>query len=72
MSKIDTSNWGEFHLYDIFEISMGNKFDKNKMKQLNPKINFVGRGSVNNGVVCEVDIVYDKMTTLLYHIKKVI
>lgn len=68
--KIDTSKWGEFHLYDIFEISMGNKFDKNKMKQLNPKINFVGRGSVNNGVVYEVDIVYDKNDNIIVPYKK--
>lgn len=68
--KIDTSKWGEFHLYDIFEISMGNKFDKNKMKQLNPKINFVGRGAVNNGVVCEVDSVYDKNDNIIVPYKK--
>ena len=57
MNKIDTSNWKEFHLYDIFDISMGNKFDKSKMSNFNPKVNFVGRSSLNNGVSTKVDFV---------------
>lgn len=60
VTKIDISDWKPFHLYDIFDISMGNKFDKSKMSDLEPKINFVGRSALNNGVACQVDIVTDK------------
>ena len=55
--KIDVSEWKPFHLYDIFEISMGNKFDRSKMTQNNQAINFVGRSALNNGVACVVDFV---------------
>lgn len=56
---IDVCKWNKFHLYDIFEISMGNKFDRSKMRQVNPSVNFVGRSGINNGVACEVDLVKD-------------
>lgn len=58
-TAIDVHEWGKFHLYDIFEISMGNKFDRSKMQQVNPSINFVGRSGIDNGVACKVDLVKD-------------
>ena len=58
--KIDVSGWGEFHLYDLFDISMGNKFDKSKMNTFEDDVNFVGRSALNNGVVCSVSFVKDK------------
>lgn len=64
-SKIDVSNWLPFHLYDIFHITMGNKFDKGKMNEINPKVDFVGRSGVNNGVTCCVDYVYDEKGNLV-------
>lgn len=55
--KIDLCErkWSEFHLYDLFEIDSGNKFDKSKMTAFYPTINFVGRSSENNGVTGFVD-----------------
>ncbi len=52
MVKIDTSSWGEFHLYDphMFLIDMGNKFDRVKMNPAVDEVNFVGRTAQNNGV----------------------
>lgn len=47
--------WLEFHLYDLFEIDSGNKFDKSKMTNFLPTVNFVGRSSQNNGVTACVD-----------------
>ena len=47
--KLDTNTWRAFHLYDIFQIDMGNKFDRGKMPFGN-EVNFVGRTGVNNGV----------------------
>ena len=58
--KIDTMEWGEFHLYDIFSISMGNKFDRSKMCEVDKGINFVGRSALTNGVACTVTSVEDK------------
>lgn len=58
--KIDTMEWGELHLYDIFSISMGNKFDRSKMCEVNEGINFVGRSALTNGVACAVTSVEDK------------
>lgn len=58
--KVDTREWGEFHLYDIFCISMGNKFDRSKMCEVDEGINFVGRSAMTNGVACAVTPVEDK------------
>lgn len=58
-NKIDITEWGEFHLYDIFDINSGSKMDKIAMKFDNPTINFVGRSGVNNGVTAVVDEVED-------------
>lgn len=46
---LDTSGWKAFHLYDIFDIDMGNKFDRGKMP-VGDAVNFVGRTGSNNGV----------------------
>lgn len=58
--KVDKREWGEFHLYDIFSISMGNKFDRSKMCEVDEGINFVGRSALTNGVACAVTSVEDK------------
>ena len=46
---LDTSVWRAFHLYDVFQIDMGNKFDRGKMP-FGDAVNFVGRTGVNNGM----------------------
>ena len=53
--NIDTDKWQEFHLYDLFTIDSGNKFDRSKMTVGAPTVNFVGRSSENNGVTAYVD-----------------
>lgn len=55
--KLNTEKWEEFKLKDLFEIKMGNKFDKNKMSMDNPTVNFVTRIGYNNGVDEKVDLV---------------
>lgn len=42
-------------LTELFEITMGNKLDMNKMTFDAPEVNFVGRSSSNNGVAAKVD-----------------
>jgi hypothetical protein len=61
VGKIDTTNWGEFNLYDerLFTIDSGNKFDRSKMTVRNPTINFVGRTAQNNGINAVVDELND-------------
>lgn len=61
---IDTSAWKEFHLYDIFDIDMGNKMDKGKMPD--GDIAFVGRTANNNGINARVGNVinHDKYGTV--------
>jgi len=49
--------WCAYHLYDLFYIYSGNKFDKSKMTMFDPNINFVGRSSKNNGVTAYVDYI---------------
>lgn len=58
-NKMDITEWGEFHLYDIFDIDSGSKMDKIAMRFNNPTINFVGRSGVSNGVTAVVDEVKD-------------
>lgn len=55
--KLNTQNWKEFYLKDLYEIHMGNKLDMNKMSKLAPSINFVSRISFNNGVDSKVDYI---------------
>lgn len=49
--------WYDYHLYDLFIINTGNKFDKSKMTTFAPSVNFVGRSSKNNGVTAYVDLI---------------
>ena len=49
--------WQEYHLYDLFIIDSGNKFDKSKMTSYAPSVNFVGRSSSCNGVTDCVDVI---------------
>lgn len=53
----DITNWRRYHLYDLFEIDMGTKLDKVKMKDTNPIIDFVGRANTNNGVTTKIDVI---------------
>ena len=53
--KLQEREWKEYHLYDLFEIDSGNKFDKSKMTSYMPSVNFVGRSSTCNGVTAYVD-----------------
>ena len=57
--RVDTSEWKRFNLYSeyLFDIEMGNKLDRVKMTKEEPSVNFVGRGSMSNGVVDYVDII---------------
>lgn len=55
--KIDTSEWKPFFLYRLYDIRMGNKFDKNKLDEDSPEVNLVSRVSYNNGVDVKVGYV---------------
>lgn len=55
--NLNTENWKSFYLRELFSIQMGNGFDKNKMNDDNPQINFVSRVSYNNGVDIKVDYI---------------
>ena len=61
LKRIDISNWKRFNLYSeyLFDVEMGNKLDRIKMTKETPSVNFVGRGSINNGVVDYVDVIED-------------
>lgn len=57
-SESGSGCWKEarkFKLVDIANVSYGTKFDKNKMSHVSPKINFVSRTAINNGVSDCVD-----------------
>lgn len=62
---IDKSRWKEFHLYDIFDIDMGNKMDKGKISDGN--IAFVGRTANNNGINAHVGrvVAHEKYGTVV-------
>lgn len=55
--NLNTDGWKSFYLKDIYDIRMGNGFDKNKMDEDNPKVNLVSRQSYNNGVDIKVGFV---------------
>lgn len=55
--NLQEANWLEYHLYDLFDIDTGNKFDKSKMTAIDPSIDFVGRSSTRNGVTAYVDYI---------------
>ena len=54
---LGVDRWKEFLLNRICKISMGNKFDNDKMSHENPTINFVSRTAENNGIADFVDVV---------------
>lgn len=53
--SLNTHNWKNFYLKDLYDIKMGNGFDKNKMTSEHAVINLVSRVSYNNGVDIKVD-----------------
>ena len=53
--KLTDKVWKPFLLKTLFNIRMGNGFDKSKMTNNQPEVNFVSRISYNNGVDCIVD-----------------
>lgn len=55
--KIDTSTWKTFFLHELFDAGMGNGFDRNKMSDDNPTVNYVTRTAENNGVGDVIDYV---------------
>ncbi len=57
LRKRNNQNVGLFHLYDLFEIDMGTKLDRVKMRTDKPQVNFVGRSNENQGVAAEVNII---------------
>ncbi len=62
-TKIEIGNnelvceWKEFLLEEIFNIQHGNGFDKFKLKQDKPKINFISRSREQNGVNGKVNLI---------------
>lgn len=55
--KIETNDWKPFFLHRLYDIRMGNKFDKNKLDEDSPEVNLVSRVSYNNGVDVKVGYV---------------
>ena len=55
--KLNMTDWKEFYLKKLFDIRMGNGFDKNKLDIENSEINLVSRVSYNNGVDIKVGYV---------------
>ena len=52
--NLDVQNWQPFYLHRLFDVRMGNKFDKNKLDEDMPDVNLVTRVSYNNGVDVKV------------------
>ena len=55
--NLDVQNWQPFYLHRLFDVRMGNKFDKNKLDEDMPEVNLVSRVSYNNGVDVKVGYV---------------
>lgn len=55
--NLKTDEWKSFYLTDLYDIQMGNGFDKNKLDEDNPEVNLVSRVSYNNGVDVKVGFV---------------
>lgn len=55
--NLNTHGWQSFYLKDLYDIQMGNGFDKNKLDEENPEVNLVSRVSYNNGVDVKVGYV---------------
>lgn len=53
--NLDTKNWKEFYLHELFRAGMGNGIDAVLTTSENPKYNYVSRDSNGNGVVGFVD-----------------
>lgn len=53
--RLNTNEWKPFYLKNLYDIKMGNGFDKNKMSEEAPSVNLVSRVSYNNGVDIKVD-----------------
>lgn len=58
-TEIDTSDWGEFTLPELFDIDMGSGLDFGKMipSDADGAALFVGRTGINNGIMGAVEIV---------------
>ena len=54
--QLSDEKWKDYHLYDLFDIDTGNKFDRSKMTAIDPSVNFVGRSSTKNWVTAYVDL----------------
>lgn len=52
MKKIDTSNWGEYKIKDLFDVKKGKRLTKANMTA--GDINFIGASAVNNGVTAKI------------------
>ena len=57
--NLNTHGWKSFYLKDLYDIQMGNGFDKNKLDEGKPEVNLVSRVSYNNGVDIKVGYVND-------------
>lgn len=55
--NLKTDEWKPLYLTDLYDIQMGNGFDKNKLDEDNPEVNLVSRVSYNNGVDVKVGFV---------------
>lgn len=51
---IDTKDWEEFLLKDLFEIEIAKSIDKTKLKCMTNGINYISRMSTNNGLAQKV------------------
>lgn len=61
--EMKNKQYKDFPLTKVFNVSYGNKFDKNKMTYKNPSVNFVSRTAQNNGISDIVDEVNIKPFT---------
>ena len=52
--NLETQNWQSFYIHRLFDVRMGNKFDKNKLDEDTAEVNLVSRVSYNNGVDVKV------------------
>ena len=57
--NLNTQYWQTFLLKELYDIQLGNKFDKDKMNDDYPTVNFVSRLSYNNGVDGKVNLLED-------------
>ena len=55
LKELDTIDWKEFYLHEIFITSMGNGIDAVDTTDDDPKYNYVSRNSNGNGVVAFID-----------------